>query len=914
MDKRHNTLTTRNTTNSLSDAEAKLAFQQLEKILSKFNELPSLPQNDSLFVSTSLQYARICFLLGKGFNQLALYLQEALQAAKRTGDQRSEAMIHLHLGRLFYFSEQREEAMQAFFIGKKLVDSLGDADINSQAAELIGLIYFIQGHFNEAKTFFEQATQSFEFGEYGHSGPMWLGYCHAFLGHFNRAIGTVDYYRRMALERGNKPLSTTLRAVLGIFLVRIKKLKEASFHLSGALQDAIQEKNHLAEYFSRGALAFYHLTEGRFEDSKEWMESTIFFGKKLGFIKQYASPFVLEMIFEYHRNGMTPIEGFSFMEEATRILQEPSIHLSAVVLRLMAVDGLRRGEDLELVSSKLQQSEKQLKISGDPIQLAKTRIALARLSLKQGNQTAACNFAQIAWKGLSRYEDIFYPSDLRFLLMHGNAISSNDAQRESLMERFSEMIDELISSDNPSELLVRCIKATNLFLGTERGGLFLFSNSDIKVPLRLLAAYNISESDISGELFQPSIELICKSFQKNKPLIKHNRPTETGIGRVQAMIAIPFEVKPQAKCILYHDNTYVNDFFNNYSEYYLTKLTDSLSKYVNHLSNIHQTFEDRVTSNYKRIGGIEDLDIIAESQVMKNLLKQVDRIAETDSTVLLTGETGVGKELMARRIHQHSLRNNYPLVIVDPTTIQDTLFESELFGHEKGSFTGADSQKIGWIELAHRGTLFIDEVGEIPLSIQVKLLRALQEKTIVRVGSVKTITSDFRLIAATNRDLRAEVSQGRFREDLFYRLNVIPIHIPPLRKRNNDILLLAQSFQEKFRQKYNRQEIKLTQAQKDTLLTYEWPGNIRELKNIIERAVLLAEEDRLIIDLIKDTDKINLDSQFQAHPSLEEIQRMYITFVLEECNGKIGGPGGAAEKLGMKRTSLYARMRTLGMM
>ncbi len=890
-----------------------LAFQQLELILTKLTEAEAGSQNDLFFVSSTLEFARIAFVLGKGFNQLTLYLQMALQAAERTGDQRSQALIHLHLGRLFYFSEQREKAIQSFSAGKSLVDALGDDDITSQASEFIGLFYFIQGYFKDARPFFEQATQSYEFGEYGHSGPMWLSYCHAFSGHYNRAIGTVDSYRRLARERNNKPLSTTLRSVLGIFLVRIKKLKEASFHLSGALQDAIQEKNYIGEYFARGGLGFYHLTEDRLEDSKEWLESALNFGQKLGLVNQYASPFVLELIFEYHRHGMEPIENFSFEVEAMRTLQEPNIHLCAVALRLMAVDGMNRGEDIGHVRSKLEHSEKLLIRSGDPVQLANTRLELARLSLKQHNQTQARHFAQQAWKGFSGYGDIFYPDDLQFLLIHQDDIDPEGDPRESILQRFTEMIDELVSSDNLSEVLTRTLKATNRFLGAERGGIFLFRKSKKKTAPKLLAAHNLFDSDISDAAFRSSHALIFKAFYDNQPLIKHKRAIETITGRVRAMIAIPFEVENQAKAILYHDNAYINDCFNHYTKGELTGMATALSKYVNYLITLNRRFEEKASSNVKRIGETDHRQIISESPVMKKLLRQVDRIAETESTVLLTGETGVGKELMARRIHQRSPRKDYPLVIVDPTTIPDTLFESELFGHEKGAFTGADKQKTGRIELAHKGTLFIDEVGEISLSIQVKLLRALQEKTLVRVGGVKTISSDFRLIAATNRDLQMEVRKGNFREDLFYRLNVIPIKLPPLRHRGKDILLLAQSLVEKYKHKYNHPEIELTPVEEEMLLSYEWPGNIRELQNIIERAVLLAEESRLSLDLPKGRSDFIPEHYFEKRPTLDELQRQYIHFILEECNGKIGGSGGAAEKLGMKRTSLYARMRTLGM-
>jgi transcriptional regulator with GAF, ATPase, and Fis domain len=249
---------------------------------------------------------------------------------------------------------------------------------------------------------------------------------------------------------------------------------------------------------------------------------------------------------------------------------------------------------------------------------------------------------------------------------------------------------------------------------------------------------------------------------------------------------------------------------------------------------------------------------------------------------------------------------------VDAATIPENLLESELFGHERGAFTGADRRKLGQLEMAHEGTLFLDEVGELILSAQVKLLRAIQEKEFNRLGGTRTIRSNFRLIAATNRNLEKEVAESRFREDLFYRLNVIPIHLPPLRERQEDISLLADYFIDRYTKKYNRHDLKITGEQEIILRTYKWPGNVRELQNIIERAVLLSNEKQLEFSLPIDMRGQSTNS-FEDLPTLENLQRRYIEFVIKKTKGQIGGTGGAAEVLGMNRTSVYSRMRQLRM-
>ena len=304
-------------------------------------------------------------------------------------------------------------------------------------------------------------------------------------------------------------------------------------------------------------------------------------------------------------------------------------------------------------------------------------------------------------------------------------------------------------------------------------------------------------------------------------------------------------------------------------------------------------------------------EIIHHSKIMAGLLEQTDHIAGTESTVLILGETGTGKELLAKRIHEHSQRAEEPFIVVDVTTIPENLLESELFGHERGAFTGADNRKIGRLELAHKGTLFLDEVGELPLTAQTKLLRVLQEKTFNRLGGTRTISSDFRLIAATNRNLDEEVAAGRFRQDLFYRLNVIPLFLPPLRERQEDIPLLADYFIKQYGVKYKRSTVRLTDEQEKMLRSYRWPGNIRELKNVIERAVILSAENQLELNLPADIQPDQLNP-FADLPSFEEMQRRYINYILQKTGGRISGSGGAVEILKMKRPTLYSKMRILG--
>jgi formate hydrogenlyase transcriptional activator len=302
-------------------------------------------------------------------------------------------------------------------------------------------------------------------------------------------------------------------------------------------------------------------------------------------------------------------------------------------------------------------------------------------------------------------------------------------------------------------------------------------------------------------------------------------------------------------------------------------------------------------------------EIVGQSRVLKAVLKQVETVAPTDSTVLIYGETGTGKELLARAIHDLSSRRQGTFVKLNCAAIPTGLLESEMFGHEKGAFTGAIAQRIGRFELAHRGSMFLDEVGEIPLELQTKLLRVLQEREFERLGSSRTIRTDARLVAATNRDLAALVEERQFRADLYYRLNVFPITVPPLRERRDDIPLLVRYFVQQNARRMNKRITSIPAEAMQALTRYHWPGNIRELQNFIERAVILSPGPALQAPV---RELKGLKGVAPSAVTLAAAESDAIVRALREAGGRVGGPQGAAARLGMKRTTLQAKMRKLG--
>jgi len=300
-------------------------------------------------------------------------------------------------------------------------------------------------------------------------------------------------------------------------------------------------------------------------------------------------------------------------------------------------------------------------------------------------------------------------------------------------------------------------------------------------------------------------------------------------------------------------------------------------------------------------------EIVGQSAGIKKILAQAEQVAQTQSTVLLLGETGTGKELLARSIHGMSSRKDRPLMTINCASLPPTLIESELFGREKGAYTGALTKMVGRFEVADGSTLFLDEIGELSLDLQSKLLRVLEEGKFERLGSTKTLYADVRVIAATNRDLALEVKEGRFRKDLYYRLNVFPIEIPPLREHREDIPLLVWTFVREFQKRMGKEVESISRKSIDALQAYSWPGNVRELKNMIERAMIVSSGKALVVQVPR---PVSLETE--ETPSLEDTERRHIVSVLERTGWRVAGKAGAAEILGLNRSTLLSKMKKLG--
>src|SRR5262245_37428822 len=397
-----------------------------------------------------------------------------------------------------------------------------------------------------------------------------------------------------------------------------------------------------------------------------------------------------------------------------------------------------------------------------------------------------------------------------------------------------------------------------------------------------------AESPCAQQMVAAGVRAYC-----SVPLLSHDRAM--GAMNVGRLSADPFG--PEDVELLSEVAKQISIAVDNAQAYReLAQLKDKLAK-----EKIYLEEEVRTEHNFG--------EIVGKCAALRKVLKEVETVAPTSSTVLIHGETGTGKELIARALHDLSPRRERTFVKLDCAAIPTGLLESELFGHEKGAFTGAITQRVGRLELANGGTLFLDEVGDIPLDLQPKLLRALQEQEFERLGSTRTIRVDVRLVAATNRDLARMVADGQFRSDLFYRLNVFPVLLPPLRERIEDIPLLVRHFTQQFAKRMSRRIESIPAEVMDALVRYSWPGNVREMQNVIERAVILSQNGRLRVDpqsLASAPVAQELNGQMDAR------EREAIEGALRACRGRVSGPSGAARRLGLPHSTLEFRIKKLG--
>ena len=649
-------------------------------------------------------------------------------------------------------------------------------------------------------------------------------------------------------------------------------------------------------------LARFQLLAGHIRQSHRMMGKLLSLAARHGISASYPVSWFWDLHLHYRLHGLPDFEGFSLEEDLERGLASSSESIRAFALRTRAMLNKTEGDRAGALPL-LEMSAALFRENDMPCELAKTWLYMAHAD--------PANAAALRGKALSLLRDYtcadysgypFFPGASAVEPLFPARLAPQWAHKAA--EACSAFLSR-VSVETLDDFFVLLLNLVTVELDAQWGMALRMG----KEGAGFVTACNIREARVSVPLYEG---LLARAAADRQP--KRLR-TDT-----QCLLCLPVAAE-QEKLFFVLSSPNTRKIFSEACEPQLDILSRSLSAELLSFLRLQRYAEKLKKACAEHISvsmqANEEHSIEYYGSQMRKLLEHIRHAAATDLSILLLGETGVGKEVLARRVHAMS-GSKGPFVAVHPVSTPETLFESLFFGNEKGALTGASTRKIGFFELADNGTLFIDEVGDIPLPLQAKLLRVLQEKTFVRVGGVRERTSRFRLLAATNKDLWKEVREKRFREDLFFRISVLPLTLPPLRERPEDIPILAASFLEAFRQRYGRNLPSLTPEHVRLLKMYRWPGNIRELKSVMERAAVLSDGDKLdfsfLLPPLDTGERVGHETEglFADLPSMETLEKRYMAYLLEKTNGRICGSHGIEAILKMSRPTVYAKLKRYG--
>ena len=839
------------------------------------------------------------------------FLSMALDMAIDMGDKRSQASLQLLVGQNYWMSFQHEKAVQHFDLGWNMINAIKDDNLYKRGLQLQGLSYWIKGQFREAIQAYEESLgklDSIASDDFILLTALHLALCYTQVGMPQRGLGITGAIERQAEQNKNWPLVSLTMATTGLIFLEIRQMKNSKIYFERALELARHEKIPMAEVMSGIGMANIECLEKNFDVAAEHFK-VLWKLRKSSWYHTLNSSHIFEAGYMLHVKNVSPVELSPVINFLYQIKEEDVNPFMYSIIRRHQILILEEDKTSRQKIEDLLKLEKSVKNSGATLELAKIRVDLTNLFVQANNWQKAEFYGRKAWEFLKPIAKDVYPAQLEHLIPH------DDVTREDrLFDLVIEMGEALTNQENIERLLTNIITSISRLTGAERVALFIKGKnfSDLK----MVASRNLVKEHIEDKSFKTTLNAMQTAANSNNGTIIQYETNRRDSVDFRHVIITPLKLMEKVIGVLYQDSRFFSFDTSPGKITLLSALASQIAVSIDRAQaydEIARLNERLIQENLYYMEEKEEFrpfgEIIGNSQTITDLYHLIHKVAPTQSTVLISGETGVGKELVARAIHRESARQNGPFIRVNCAALPDTLIDSELFGHEKGAFTGAVKTRAGRFELANGGTIFLDEVPELPPSTQSRLLRILQEKEFQRVGGTTTLHSDFRLITATNKNLGKEVASGKFRSDLFYRLNVFPITVAPLRKRKEDIPLLATHFLNLFCSQYNKHYPGIHESEMEKLMTYSWPGNIRELSNMVERALILggpvirfAELESMKIANVTDDEVLDL----------KDMEKMQILKALKKTNGKIGGKNGASVLLGLKRTTLINRMKRLG--
>jgi transcriptional regulator with GAF, ATPase, and Fis domain len=888
------------------------AASYYEHILRHFVEIPNDRSRAELYLDSTIGFIYIMMHRLPLSHQISL-LTEAQEVAKKFAMWDRFARISLWLGRALQDAGQHRRASKCVNDFLHFADRITDPAMLKSTSLAVSEYFVWKGKFLEAARRYEEIVGERE--EFGDNEMVLLasnvvGLGHALAGRISRGLGLIDAVRAKASLLNLQEVINYSDQASIVALLEIRKIPEAEFFVNRL---ASFSEEVLGPFISEALCdfkAFILCSKGSYEASFEQLKKRQEIIKRMGRIHNPAA-FDFELLSILESHGYV-LDELTFDALVSRMLNWDDIYMKGVALRYRALRNMERQQHPGRILPDLVDSEKHLKRSGAEIELARTRIALGKYYLAQGETKTARIHLSRAWEFFSTIDRSLFPEDLLDAMPQEQRV-------ELMIERVTKINESLGTIRDMSSFLERVVNVAMDFTMAMRGAFIVQESGELK----LIATRNLDTTLFNTDKYHLVREFIAKTADEGRELIlppinSQTVPQARG-GTVESLICMPAKLGDEVLGYLCLDSRIGKDPFPSNQIPFVRMLCSQIAvglsniRIYEELREERDRFEDEAVFYKKQMGIVKPTKIIiGRSQGINDVIDQTHQVAPTDSSVLILGETGVGKELVAKAIHNLSGRADGPFIAVNLAALPHELIASELFGHEKGAFTGATESQRGRFELADGGTIFLDEIGDLPTSVQVKLLRVLQEGTFERLGSAKQVRSNFRVIAATNKDLRTEVDRGMFRQDLYYRLNVFPIHIPPLRERKDDITPLAHHFMEKYQKKLGKKLRPPSAQELRKLVDYHWPGNIRELEHFVERAVILSDGYTISFSGLRQATPVLAGEEDQTIRPLEEIERDYIKKALAATGWRVSGPRGAASLLGFKTSTLRFRMAKLG--
>ena len=844
-------------------------------------------------------------------------LDKAEKAAKRFNKLDYLTLVKIALAQELLLWGQRKKSSLCFSDFCRLSNKDRDPRILRRATSWVCWYLFWKGKFSEIVRYYEDSVGSLEeFGDDETSlhTALLVGYCYAICGRIARGMGMIDAVRTKANMIEFQAMACLADFMTTLFLFEIRQISNAEFFLERIETYPENKVTLLVQREIRECKAYILCMKGDYEGAFEHHKKGVEIESSLKWDHHFM-PWTFEYLAILESKGLFHKKR-NYDSEVERLLSWDDIRAKGVALRYRALRNMERQQSLGRILMDLRKSEKYLIEAGAEIELARTHIAFGRYYLKKDGVKTARPYLEKAWAFFSVIDKGLFPSDLL-------AIMPQEQKVEFIIDRMIKINESLGTIQDRSSFLERVINTAMDFTMATRGAFLVREpNGNDKI----LASRNIDPLLFSTKKFKHIKGFLLEAMADGRELILSGAQSETKSALleifretgVSSLIFMPARLGEHTHGYLYLDNMLGgNPFSDNYLPY--VRLLCNLIAVglfnigmYEEMKGLKDRFEDEAIFYKREMGAATPIEmIVGKSEGIRRVMGQVRQVAPMDTSVLVLGETGVGKELVAKAIHNLSKRKDGPFIPVNLAALPQELVASELFGHERGAFTGANERHKGRFELADHGTIFLDEIGDLPMGIQVKLLRVLQEGAFERLGSTKTLHSGFRVVAATNKNLFTEVEKGNFRQDLYYRLSAFPIHVPPLRDRKKDIPLIAHHFLEKFGRKADKRIGKIPTVEMNKLLEYHWPGNIRELEHFIERAVILCDGHEIIFDGIRQIPSHGALSEDKIVIPLADMEREHIKKALNVTRWKVYGPDGAAKILGLKPTTLLYRMKKL---